>query len=145
MQSFFKHRLEHGRKVPRRRIDHAQYLGSRRLLLQCLARLGQEPRVFHSDDRLRRKVLQQGYLLVRKRPDLTAVDSKVPQCGIVLTQRHDEQCANAAEIGYSPGDWIAIPVGLARRSIGNLDHALPAHHTLLWLGGPMWPLSEELG
>ena len=38
-------------------VDDLQYLGGRSLLLQCLARLGQEPRVLHRNDRLRREIL----------------------------------------------------------------------------------------
>ena len=41
-----------------------------------LARLGDEPRVLHRDDRLRGEVLQQRDLLVGERPDLLAVDGR---------------------------------------------------------------------
>src|SRR6202043_4163905 len=50
-------------------VDDLQHLGGRGLLLQSLARLGQEPRVFHRDDRLRREVLQERDLLVGERSD----------------------------------------------------------------------------
>jgi len=53
-----QHRVEHWREVAGRGIDDLQYLGGCGLLLQRLARLGQEPRVFHRDDRLRREILQ---------------------------------------------------------------------------------------
>ena len=39
-------------------IDDAEHLGGRGLLLQGLARLGDEARVLHRDDRLRREALQ---------------------------------------------------------------------------------------
>src|SRR6516165_11223418 len=42
--SLFDHRVEYWREVAGRGIDDLQYLGSRGLLLQCLARLGQESR-----------------------------------------------------------------------------------------------------
>src|SRR6516162_6345447 len=53
-----QHRVQYRREVAWRRVDHPQHVGGRGLLLQRLARLGQEPRVLHRDDRLRRKVLQ---------------------------------------------------------------------------------------
>src|SRR5262245_65154509 len=52
-----EHRVEHRCEVAGRGIDDLQYLGGRGLLLQRLARLGQEPRVLHCDNRLRREVL----------------------------------------------------------------------------------------
>jgi len=54
----FEHRIEYGGEVAGRTVDDLQYLGGRGLLLQGLARLGQEPRILHRDDRLRREVLQ---------------------------------------------------------------------------------------
>jgi hypothetical protein len=54
----FEDRVENRSEVAGRGIDDLQYLGSRRLLLQRFARLGQEPRILHCDDRLRREILQ---------------------------------------------------------------------------------------
>ena len=51
-----------------------KHLGGRGLLLQRLARLGDQPRVLHRDDRLRREILQQRDLLVGERPHLLAID-----------------------------------------------------------------------
>jgi hypothetical protein len=72
--SLVKHRVEHRGEVARRGIDDLQHLGGRGLLVERLARLGDQPRVFHRDDRLRREILQQRDLLVRKRSDFCAVD-----------------------------------------------------------------------
>src|SRR5215472_15103331 len=47
MQCLFEHRLEYRRKIARRRVDDLQHLGSRGLLLQRLARLGDQPRILH--------------------------------------------------------------------------------------------------
>src|SRR3954469_19563205 len=44
---FFQHCVEHWGKVAGRRIDDLQHLGGRGLLLQRLARLGQQPRILH--------------------------------------------------------------------------------------------------
>src|SRR5215472_6146975 len=63
-QGLFEHRVEHRSEVARRAIDDLQYLGGRGLLLEGLARLGQQPRILHRDDRLRREILQQRDLLV---------------------------------------------------------------------------------
>src|SRR5436190_1005114 len=48
--SLLQDRVEHRREVAGRGVDDLQYLGGRGLLLQCLARLGQEPRVLHRND-----------------------------------------------------------------------------------------------
>ena len=72
-QSSFKHRVEHRREVTGRGIDDLQYLGGRSLLFQSVARLGQQPRILHCDDRLRREVLQQRNLLVGEGADLLAI------------------------------------------------------------------------
>ena len=60
----FEHRVEHWCEIAGRGIDDLQYLSGRGLLLQRLARLGQEPRIFHRYHRLRGEILQQRNLLV---------------------------------------------------------------------------------
>ena len=52
-------RVEDRDEIAGRGIDDLQHLGGRGLLLQGLARLGQEPRVLHGDNGLRSEVLQQ--------------------------------------------------------------------------------------
>src|SRR5215469_1906178 len=66
------HGIEDWLKVAGRRIDDLQHLGSRGLLLQRLARLGQQARVLHCDHRLRREILQQCDLFFGEWPDLKA-------------------------------------------------------------------------
>ena len=51
--------VENRGEVAGRRINDPQHFGGRGLLLQCLTRLGQEPRVFQRNDGLRREILQQ--------------------------------------------------------------------------------------
>src|SRR6516165_6988432 len=63
-----EHRVEDRGEVAGRGIDDLQYLGSRGLLLQGFARLGQEPRIFHRNDGLRREILQQRDFFRRERP-----------------------------------------------------------------------------
>ena len=62
--------VEHRGEIAGRGVDDLQYLGGRGLLLQRLARLGQEPRILHGDHRLRREILQQRDLFLGKRSDL---------------------------------------------------------------------------
>ena len=66
--SLFENCVKNRAKVAGRGIDDLQHLGGRGLLLQRLARLGDEARVFHRDDRLRREVLQQRNFFVGERP-----------------------------------------------------------------------------
>ena len=79
-----QHSIEHRGEVAGRRVDDLQYFGSRGLLLQGLARLGQEPRVLHRDDRLRCEILQQRDLLVGKRPDFLAVENESAEQSVFL-------------------------------------------------------------
>src|SRR5262249_42555289 len=44
---FLQHCLEYRREVAGRGVDHLQYFSGRGLLLQRLARFGQEPRILH--------------------------------------------------------------------------------------------------
>src|SRR6516164_8626722 len=69
-----EHRVEYWLQLAGGGRDDAQYLGGRGLLLQGLARLGDQPRVLHRDHRLRREILQKRDLLVGERTDLLAED-----------------------------------------------------------------------
>ena len=62
-----------GARSPSEELITCKHLGGRGLLLQGLARLVNQPRVLHRDDRLRREVLQQRDLLVGERPDFLAI------------------------------------------------------------------------
>jgi hypothetical protein len=73
-QRLVEHRVEYRRELARRGIDHLQHFGGCRLLLQGLARLGNEPSVFDRDHCLRGEVLQQRDLFVREWPDRLTVD-----------------------------------------------------------------------
>ena len=97
----FNHRVEHRSKVAGRGVDDLQYLGGRGLLLQCLARLGQEPRVLHRDDRLRREILQQRDLLVGERPHFLAKGGNRSEYSPVLEQRHGDHRVRAPKFDQS--------------------------------------------
>ena len=103
----FKHRIEHWSEVARGRVDDLQYLGGGDLLIQCLTRLSQRPRIFHCDNRLRRKTLQQRDLLVRKWPYLLTVDIDHAQHDPFFAQRGGEQGARAADIHQRTTVWVA--------------------------------------
>src|SRR5215469_14901727 len=60
---FFQYRVEDGCKLTGRAVDNLQYLGGRGLLLQCLARFGQEPGVLDSDRGLAGEARNQRQLL----------------------------------------------------------------------------------
>ena len=69
----FEHRVEYWGKVTGRGIDDPQHFGGRGLLLQRLARLGQEPRVLDRDNGLVGKGTDQFDLPLGERLDLLAV------------------------------------------------------------------------
>jgi hypothetical protein len=81
----FKKRVEDRGEVAGRGIDNLQDLRGRGLLLQRLARLGQEPRVLHCDDGLRREIFEQGDLLVGERLDRLPIASYQAEERPVLT------------------------------------------------------------
>jgi hypothetical protein len=72
-------RVEHRGEVAGRGVDDLQYLSGRGLLLQRLARLVDQPRIFHPNHRLRGKIFEQCDLLVAERQDLEATGGYVAQ------------------------------------------------------------------
>ncbi len=122
------HRLEDRRQIARGAVDDLQNVRSRSLLLQCLARLGQQPRVFDRDDSLHREILQQRDLLVGERPDFLAIDRQTAEQSIFLKQRHNEKGTRAAELDRSDAQPVARPVGVGGPDIGNVDEAFPAQN-----------------
>jgi hypothetical protein len=105
------------------RIDHLQYLGGGGLLLQSLARLGDESGILHRDDRLRGKVLQQRYLLVGERPRLASVDGDDAEERTVLAQRHRQKRAPTAEIDEGARQRIARLIVVAIGHVGDMNNA----------------------
>src|SRR4030095_14807711 len=67
-----ENRFEHGSDVRRRTRDNAQNLAGRRLLLQRLLRLIEQPHVLDGDDGLVGEGLEQIELLLREHSGLTA-------------------------------------------------------------------------
>ena len=119
-----------GVEIAGRGIDDLQHLGGRGLLLQSLTRLGNEPRVLHRNDRLRREVLQKRDLLVGKRARLQAVHSQDPKQGIVLAQGNTEQTTAAANVHKPSGFRVPAAVKLTGTYIRHMDdlHAADDPH-----------------
>ena len=121
----FQHRVEHRREVAGRGIDDLQYLGGRGLLLQCLARLGQEPRVLHRDDRLRREFLQQRDLPFREWPYFMTVRKNYTEERSVFSQRHIS-VVRAPVTSITSRD-MRLYRGLIARGIGDLHEGFAPH------------------
>jgi hypothetical protein len=137
----FQHRLEHRREVAGRAVDDLQYLGGRRLLFQRLARLGNQPRVFHRDHCLRGKVLQQRDLLVGKRPHLLANGDNLTEKNVILAERDKEQ-GTAAKFDSIPHFFRMIKL----RQVGDMDEAgsiQQGRHWVLRAGAE--PVSQTVG
>src|SRR5215471_16303850 len=81
------HGIEDWLKVAGRRIDDLQHLGGGGLLLQRLARLVNQTRILHRDDRLRGETLQQRDLLVSEWKNFFAMHDDRPEQRLVFSQR----------------------------------------------------------
>src|SRR6516165_4630785 len=118
------HRIQNRGEVAGRGIDHLQYLRRRSLLLQRLARLGQQSRVLHCDHRLRREILEQPDLLVREWADFLPERGDDANYGVILPQRHQQQCANIADLDDTAKLWrrtLEVELGL---EVGKMDYLL---------------------
>src|SRR5690348_14684249 len=72
-----------------------------------------EPSVLHRDDGLRRKVLQQGNLLVGKGPDFLTIGGDETEERAVLSERDIQDGADALQLGSGAGyrEWQGAHVG----------------------------------
>ena len=120
-----QHRVEHRREVAGRGIDDPQHLGGRGLLLQRLARLGDQPRVLHRDDRLRREILQQRDLLVGERPHLLAIDAVItPSSASSLRSGTDEHACGRRRDRPARGRSGRLAIASSAAIIGDVDERL---------------------
>jgi len=101
--AFSKIASNHRCKITRRGIDDLQYLGGCGLLLQCLACLGNKPRIIHRNDRLYREVLNKPDLLAGEGLYLLAISGDVAQQRAVLPQRDKQYGAHSAEFECGSG------------------------------------------
>src|SRR5215471_9677685 len=106
----FQYRIEHRREVAGRRIDHAQDLSGRSLLIQSLAGLGQQPCILHRNHRLRSEVLEQRDLLVSERANLLTIDRNKSEQDIALPQCRSKVSTSTAQIRKCAPCWIAVLV-----------------------------------
>src|SRR3954462_9329421 len=138
-----QHRVEHRREIAGPRIDDLQHLGGRGLLLQRLARLGQQPRILHRDDRLRREILYKSNLFVGKRPHLLAVYPDCTEQLPFLSQRHHERSTDFAEVDQAliPG-YTAVCVILP--SVGLMDQPLALNESSKRVSRMRWLKRESL-
>src|SRR5438045_3213905 len=118
-----QYRVEYRRQIAGRGIDDPQHLGGRGLLLQGLLRLGDQPRVFHRDDRLRREVLQQRNLLVGERINLLAVDRDQAEKRVLFTKRNHELGSGAADL--SELTKPLMPIRSVLLDVSKQDETLP--------------------
>src|SRR6516162_4224273 len=121
----FQYRVEHRREVTRRGVDDLQYVGSRGLLRQRLARLGQEPGVLHRDDGLCGEVLEQRDLLVSEWTDFLAKCGNRAKHCTIFPKRYYQQRSRAAKL-----DEALIPFAFRHavcRDIGDVDKLAASH------------------
>ena len=103
-------------------------------MLQCLARLGQEPCIFHCDHRLRGEVFQQRDLFLGKRPHFPANGDDHPEERVVLTQGDVKQSAVAS---LNPDTYIP-QFRRDLRQIGNLDKPISLQQPQIGCPGEGW-------
>src|SRR5262249_27018101 len=122
----------------------AKDFGGRGLLLQGLARFGDQPRVLNSDDRLCSEILEQCQFCVGKRAHFEAAGDNLTEQSLIFAQRYKGDGSDAAEFGAQPrnriidrGHIAAVsdprPIDeTAARVVGPRDVALPycLHHWL---------------
>src|ERR1700749_2930914 len=99
-------------------------------IVRALAQLAEQPRVFDRDDRLRREILQQRYLLLRERPHLLAINREDAQELLVLAQRNGKQGADAAQLYHGVGEGQSGAVAFMDRDIRQVDDSLAAQPRL---------------
>src|SRR5215813_1704505 len=125
----FEHRVEHRREVTRRGVDDLQYLSGRRLLIERLAGLVNQPRVLHRDDRLRREALHQCNLFVGKWANFGTENREVTDENAVLAQRYGEMGSCPSKLDSGAAHWIASTIGVVYQHVRDVRICLPAGHS----------------
>src|SRR6266480_4566754 len=99
MRCGFGQRIEHGLQIERRAADDLEYICGRRLLLQGLSQLVQQPSVLDGNYCLAREVRNQRDLLVGERADFRAVDDERSDQLVLPSHWHSDKGARAAVLG----------------------------------------------
>src|SRR5262249_46281883 len=107
-----------------RRADDLEHVGGRRLLLQRLAQLAQQPRILDGDDGLGSEILDQLNLLLGKRQDLLTIDIDRADHRVVLEHGNENDRASTTLIRHRDDSRIAFAVGLALANILDVHNAL---------------------
>src|SRR5580704_91853 len=143
----FQYSVEHWAEVAGGAVDDPQHLGSRGLLLQGLARLDDQPRILHRDNRLRREALHQRDLLLGERANLPAVNDESAEQSVVLRKRHGQSSARTAQVDESTAKSLAGTVGVLRSNIEDMNDLLSGSHARESIAGPgsQWPGRQEFG
>ena len=83
----------------------------------------EEPRVLHRDDRLRREILKQCDLLIRKRPHFLAINRDCTEECVVFVQCYPDCAADAAGLRHVSKARGGLVTFIARR-VGKVDNPL---------------------
>ena len=122
-EGLLQHRIEHRSEIAGRGVDDLQDLGGCGLLLQGLARLGDQPRIFHRDHRLGGEILQQSDLLVRERADFLAIGRDRAEHRIVFAKRHRDRATSFAQFEKRTERWISSAVSLVGGNVDKMSDA----------------------
>src|SRR5215467_13060415 len=138
MQCLFQYRVEYRREVAGRGIDDLQYLRGRGLLLQRLARLVNEPRVLHRNDRLIGEGLHKRDLLDGEGPNFLTVDGDCAKQSVVFAQRHCHSTSHAADVYHLPEPERGTIARVIRR-IAEVDNLLAIYNSTQRGTITVWP------
>ncbi len=119
-----QHGLEDGLKVAWRRADHAQHICRRRLLLQRLFELVEQPRVLDGDDCLRGKILYKLNLFIGERPIFLAVNAYGADQLVIFEHRSNHETSSTGKFNQIDGIGIALLVGSVSCIVLNVDQLL---------------------
>src|SRR6516162_11262382 len=114
----------------------------RGLLLQSLARLGQQPGIFYCDHCLRGEVLQQYDLFVAEWPHLPSKCGNHAEQFVFFSKRHLQQRANAAGVD-DPCIRRSVAVAFVSHGIGEMNQPLSVENSPQW-GSLGWPEASLL-
>ena len=114
-------RAQHGLQFEGRAADDLEHVGGCRLLLQRLAKLAEETRVFGRDHGLGREIRQQINLFLAKWCRLPAVNRKRTHELIVLEHWHIEDCSELSKIDRSHEYGFALNVSRLLGNVGDVN------------------------
>src|SRR6516225_8435682 len=125
----FCDRIEHWLNIGRRTRNDAEYFRRRRLLLQRLSELIEQPRVLDGDDGLRSKVLHQFDLLVGERQNFLTIDDNRADQHVFLEQWYAECGPTAPEFDGRNHIRIAFDIRLYLLDVGDVDRLFASRYT----------------